>query len=207
MPKLLHIEASPRNSRSRSTRIANEFLSAYQTKNAEDEVEKLDIWNAALPAFDGEMLEAKYAVIHQEQHTQEQATAWEKVRSLFDQFDSADRYLFTVPMWNFGIPYRLKQYVDIITQPGMAWSYSPEESYKGLLQNKKAVVVYTSGDRYGQGTGFESFDLQKPYFKLWLNFIGITDIIELKYEGTLFPESSNAEEDVIRHAMKVAVEI
>ena len=207
MTKLLHIEASPRNSRSRSSRIANEFLTAYQTKNSEDQVVIIDVWNTELPAFDGEMLNAKYAVINQEQHTPEQAHAWSEVQSLFDQFNSANRYLFTVPMWNFGIPYRLKQYIDIITQPGMAWSYSPEESYQGLLKNKTAVVVYTSGDRYGQGTGFEAFDLQKPYLKLWLNFIGIMDVIELKLEGTLFPDSYNEEDDVIRHAMKVAVEI
>ena len=109
MTKLLHIEASPRNSRSRSIRIANEFLTAYQTKNAQDQVETLDVWNTMLPAFDGEILNAKYAVLNQEQHTPEQAISWAKVTKLFDQFNSADRYFFTVPMWNFGIPYRLKQ--------------------------------------------------------------------------------------------------
>ena len=136
MAKLLHIEASPRKSRSRSSRIAQEFLSAYQTKNDQDQVETLDVWEASLPVFDSDMLDAKYAVINQEVHTKEQSFAWSIVQALFNQFNSAEKYLFTVPMWNFGIPYRLKQYVDIITQPGMAWSYSPEESYKGLLQNK-----------------------------------------------------------------------
>ena len=136
----------------------------------------------------------------------EQERAWNSVQTVFDQFNSVDKYLFSVPMWNFGIPYRLKQYIDVITQPGMAWSYSPEDSYKGLLQNKSAVVIYTSGDRYGQNSGFEAFDLQKPYFNLWLNFVGITDVVTLNFEGTLFPDENNVEQDVIRHAMKVASE-
>lgn len=32
MPKLLHIEASPRKERSRSVMVANEFLTAYRKK-------------------------------------------------------------------------------------------------------------------------------------------------------------------------------
>ena len=206
MSKLLHIQGTPRGSRSRSKTIVDEFLGTYQTKNDMDDVEILDVWSASLPAFDGAMLDAKYAVINSETQTDEQNKAWAVVQNLFNQFNSADKYLITVPMWNFNIPYRLKQYIDIITQPGMAWSYSPEESYKGLLKDKSAVVIYTSGDRYGQGTGFESFDLQKPYINLWLNFIGVSDIVELKLEGTLFPDENNEEEDVIRHAMKVASE-
>lgn len=206
MATLLHIEASPRKNRSRSSQIVSKFISTYQTKNASDEVERMDVWGTSIPDFDGAMLDAKYAVINGEDHTEEQVKEWASVQNLFDQFNSADKYLLTVPMWNFGIPYKLKHYIDVITQPGMAWSYSPEDSYQGLLKDKSAVVIYTSGDRYGIGTGFEPYDLQKPYVNLWLNFIGITNIVELKLEGTLFPDDNNEEEDVIRHAMKVASE-
>jgi FMN-dependent NADH-azoreductase len=30
---------------------------------------------------------------------------------------TADAYLFSVPMWNAGVPYVLKQWIDIITEP------------------------------------------------------------------------------------------
>ena len=203
MAKLIHIEASPRKTRSHSMAVANEFISTYQQKNPSDEVENLDIWSMNLPSFDGDMLDAKYAVIGGETPSPQQASAWASVQSLFDQFNSAEKYLFSVPMWNFGIPYRLKQYIDVITQPGMAWSYSPEESYKGLLLNKKAVVVYSSGDGYGEGTGFETFDLQKPYLNLWLNFIGITAIESVAVEATLFPDR-NSEEQAKIEATKFA---
>ena len=38
------------------------------------------------------------------------------------------------------------------------------------MGGKEATVVYTSGDGYGEGTGFESYDLQKPYMTLWLTY-------------------------------------
>lgn len=60
-------------------------------------------------------------------------------------------------MWNFGIPYRLKQYIDILVQPGYTFSYSPEQGYTGLV-NKPAAVVYARGGDYSSkeaaGEGF-----------------------------------------------------
>ncbi len=202
MGKLLHIESSPRKTRSHSIAVAKEFINAYKTKYGSDTVETLDIWSMALPSFDGDMLDAKYAVIGGESPTPQQQSAWDSVQSLFDQFNSADAYLFSVPMWNFNIPYRLKHYIDLITQPGMAWSYSPEESYKGLLQNKTALVIYSSGDGYGEGTGFESFDMQKPYINLWLSFIGISNIKTISVEATLFPDR-NSEEQAKQAVLKL----
>ena len=191
MTKLLHIEASPRKQRSHSMAVANEFLSAYQLQNPDHAVETLDIWNMPLPELDEAALGAKYAVINGENPSQQQAAAWAGIKSVFDQFNQADKYVLSVPMWNFGIPYRLKHYIDIITQPGMAWSYTSEDGYKGLLQNKSALVIYSSGDAYQAGTGFESYDLQKPYINLWLNFIGIQDIKTINVEATLFADRSN----------------
>lgn len=205
MPKLLHIECSPRKVKSHSINIANEFLSAYRLKNPNAEIETLNVWYADLPDFNGEILEAKYAVINSDTATQEQADAWSKIQVLFDHFNQFDTYVFSVPMWNFSIPYRLKQYIDVITQPGMAWSYSPEESYQGLLKNKKAVVVYSSGDGYAEGTGFEAYDLQKPYVNLWLNFIGISEINTINVEATLFPDRST-EDQAKRDAIKLGVD-
>lgn len=191
MTKLLHIEASPRKQRSHSIAVANEFLSAYQLANPDHEVETLDIWNMPLPDLDEAALGAKYAVINGENPSPQQADAWANIKSVFDQFNQAGIYLLSVPMWNFAIPYRLKHYIDIITQPGMAWSYTSEDGYQGLLQNKSALVIYSSGDAYQKGTGFESYDLQKPYINLWLNFIGVGNIKTIIAEATLFADRSN----------------
>ena len=205
MSKVLHIECSPRKGRSHSINVANEFLSAYRVKNPRVEIESLNVWDMDLPDFNGAMLEAKYAVISGESATKDQANSWAQVQALFDHFNQFDIYVLSVPMWNFGIPYRLKQYIDVITQPGMAWSYSPEESYKGLLKDKSAVVIYSSGDSYAEGTGFESFDLQKSYMNLWLNFIGISEIKTINVEATLFPDK-NTENQAKRDASKLGFE-
>ena len=79
-------------------------------------------------------------------------------------------------MWNFGVPYRLKHYIDVVTLAGENWSWSRAEGYKSLVLRKKALLVYASAGDYGVS---DPSDFQKPYLRRWLNFIGVTDIQEI----------------------------
>ncbi|RKZ36780.1 MAG: FMN-dependent NADH-azoreductase [Gammaproteobacteria bacterium] len=193
MAKLLYVEASPRKARSHSIAVAKVFIAAYRAAFPDDDVETLDLWATELPPFDGETLDAKYAVLHGQEHTEAQAEAWAKVVAVAGHFTGVDKYLFSLPMWNFGIPYRLKHYIDVITQPGLTFSFSPEDGYKGLVTGKPAAVVYASGGAYGEGSGAEAYDMQKSYMGLWLGFIGFTDVRSIHVAPTLTdPDAVNA---------------
>ena len=37
----------------------------------------------------------------------------ESVETLIADFTAADKYVLATPMWNFGVPYRLKHYIDL----------------------------------------------------------------------------------------------
>lgn len=185
MSKLIYVKTSPRKERSHSSRVAKQFVDAYRAAHPQDTIEELDLWQMDLPPFDGDTIDAKYAVMHQKSQTPGQKEAWNRVITMFKQFASADKYLFSVPMWNFGIPYRLKHYIDILTQPGLAFNMTPEGGYVGLVTGKPAVLVYASGGSYRPGSGAESYDQQKAYLKLWLQFIGFKDIKEITVDSTL----------------------
>jgi FMN-dependent NADH-azoreductase len=185
MSKLLYIEASPRKSRSKCIEVAQFFLSKLQNAQPSIEIDKLDLWTEELPDFDGETVEAKYAILHGQPHTPEQTKAWDRVVSVIERFKSADSYVFSLPMWNFGVPYVLKHWIDVIVQPGLTFSYSPDEGYKGLVTNKKAVLVYARGGNYSPGSGMEGYDLQSKTLGGVLGFIGITDVVNIFVEPTL----------------------
>lgn len=184
MKKLLYIESSPRKNRSRSIQAAEAFLEAYREENPDDQVVTMDLWDKAIPEFDGYTIDAKYQVLHGQEFDAEQEAAWQSVIDLCDEFKSADKYLFSLPMWNFGIPYKLKHYIDVITQPGQTFSFSPETGYSGLVTDRPAVAVYARGGSYvsEQTSGM---DFQRTYLNLWLGFIGFTEIEEVLYEPTL----------------------
>jgi FMN-dependent NADH-azoreductase len=185
MAKLLYIEASPRKSRSKSIEVAQTFLSTLQSTHSSVDIDKLDLWATELPRFDGDTLDANYAILSGQPHLPEQARAWSRVEAVIERFKSADWYLFSLPMWNFGIPYVLKHFIDVIVQPGLTFSFSPTEGYKGLVTEKKAAAVYARGGAYGPGTGAEGYDLQSKYLTVILGFIGVTDLTNIFVEPTL----------------------
>ena len=185
MARLLYIESSPRKERSASIAVARQFLNSYQARHPADTVETLDLWKANLPPFNGVTIDAKYAVLSGQSHTREQAEAWQAVVQTAEHFKSADKYLFSLPMWNFGIPYVLKHYIDVLVQPGLTFSFTPSEGYKGLVTGKPAVVVYARGGAYGPGTGAEGYDKQSDYVQQVLGFIGISNVKSIFVEPTL----------------------
>ncbi len=185
MSQLLYIEASPRKKRSSSIEVVHTYLDAYQKKHPDDEIETLDLWQKELPRFDGDVIDAKYAIMHGQSHTEAQRKSWRAVEQVIADFKKADRYLFSLPMWNFGIPYPLKHFFDVIVQPSYTFSFSQTSGYQGLVTGKPVVVIYSRGGAYGSGTGSEDLDLQKSYMDTLLKFIGFTDIKSIIIEPTL----------------------
>jgi FMN-dependent NADH-azoreductase len=185
MSKVLYIRGSPRGERSHSVTVADAFAEAYKTFHPNDTVSTLDLFRTNLPPFDGLTLQAKYTILHGKQHTPEELQAWKAVEAAIAEFKSADKYVFAVPMWNFGIPYRLKHYLDVIVQPGYTFSYSPTEGFKGLVTGKPVFIAYARGGEYPEGTPGEAFDFQKKYLETILGFMGLSDIRSVVVEPTL----------------------
>lgn len=185
MSKILYLKASPRTGRSHSLAVAEAFLEAYREKDPGAEVVALDLFKADLPSFDGLLVNAKYNILHGKPHPPEEAAAWRQVEEIIGQFTAADKYVLATPMWNFSIPYRLKQYLDIIVQPTYTFTYSPEAGYQGLVTGKPLFVAYARGGQYPPGTPGEAFDLQIKYVELIFGFMGFTDIRSVIVEPTL----------------------
>jgi FMN-dependent NADH-azoreductase len=203
MARLLYIEASPRKDRSASIDIAKAFIDAYKASHPGDIIDTIDLWKADLPSFDGDTVNAKYAILHGQAKTPAEENAWKAVERIIADFKSADKYLFSLPMWNFGIPYRLKHYIDILVQPAYTFSYSPKDGYKGMVTGKPVAIAYARGGSYPKGTSEMSYDFQMPYFQLILGFIGFTDIKQIVVEPMLMAEPGR-KQDIMEVARKEA---
>lgn len=205
MSHLLYIESSPRKKRSASIEIAHVFLEEYKKAHPVNEVEELDLWHTELPEFDGDVIDAKYSIMHGQSQTEAQRKSWRKVENLITQFKKADKYLISLPMWNFNIPYKLKQYIDVIVQPSYTFTFSPDQGYKGLVLNKPVTLIYARGGDYHEGSGAEALDLQVKYMETILKFIGFTDIRNIVIEPTL--ASPDSKEKAIQKASEEAVKV
>jgi len=185
MSKLLHISASPRGTASESLAIAATFVDTFSDVRPDIAVEHWDLWDGTLPPFGAAAAAAKMSIFAGQEPSGEQAAAWAAVHRTFERFAAADYYLFSVPMWNHGVPYILKQFIDVVSQPGLVFGFDGNTGYTGLVTGKKAVVVYTSAV-YGDDRGPQfGVDFQAPYFNDWLRWAGITDVTQITFRPNL----------------------
>ena len=194
MSKVLYIKASPMKERSNSIAAADAFVEAYKKSHPNDQVKTIDLFTAKLPEFDFVAASGKYKIMRGKPHSPEEKQAWDKVVATIAEFKDADKYVLAVPMWNFSIPYRLKQYFDVIVQPGQTFTVDSGGNYKGLVTGKPVFVVYASGGDYPVGTPGEAYDLQKKYIQLILGYIGLTDIRSVVVAPTLAGGPETAEQ-------------
>jgi FMN-dependent NADH-azoreductase len=186
MTKLLFIKASPRGAESKSNALAHAYLDVLKQRHLGLAIDVFDLAKDRIPDFDGNKVAAKMAILAGEGPSGAAKTAWSEITGIANRFLSDDRYLIATPMWNGGIPCRLKQYIDVIHQPGLLWSLDPKTGYFGLLKDKKAVLALTSG-AYALTQPAPAFgiDHQSTYLKAWLNQAGVLDIKEIRFQPSL----------------------
>ena len=156
-------------------------------------VDTWDLWDGALPEFGPAAAGAKMTVFGGGTPQGEQVAAWQAAQDTFHRFADADQYLLSVPMWNAGVAYILKQFIDVVSQPGMVFGFHPEQGYTGLLTGKKAAVVYT-GAVWGPDRGPEfGHDFQQPYLDDWLRWAGVSDVATIRFQPNLATAGADSE--------------
>lgn len=183
--RVLHIIGSPKGEDSTSTRVALAFLDAYQQAHPDHEVTTLDVWTEDLPPFGRELATAKLAPLVGERRTPQQEEAWRAVEAVVADFAGYDKIVISTPMWNFGLPYELKHYIDLIVQPGLTFGMNAAFEHIGLLQDRPVQLVLSRSSPLPENS---PEDFQHPYLKHVLGFIGLHDIRTFVIEGTTLPQ-------------------
>src|SRR5277367_430737 len=120
---ILNIVTTPRKEKSASIAIVDAFLSEYGERVRDVTVDRLDVWQEQLPEFDAEAINAKYKGVSGESMTPVETATWQKIRELASRFQRADRIILGVPMWNFSVPYKLKQLIDLCCHRSMLCTF------------------------------------------------------------------------------------
>jgi FMN-dependent NADH-azoreductase len=197
------VTASPRDGVSHSVSIAEAFVEAL---GSGVHVDRVDAFN--LQPFGARHADAKMAVIAGKPVPSHALTEWAQVQELGERVRAADTLVFAVPMWNGGIPWALKLFVDIVTQPGIAFRFDPASGYHGLLSGRRAVCVYASRVfAPGMPPAFGS-DYQSTYLRWWLRFCGIRDVHEFRLQPTYPTADFDARlRDVLTQARELAAHL
>ena len=173
---ILQINSSARADASVSSTLANEIVARLRAADTTATLTVRDVGHTPHPALDEPALQALFTPADQRSPEQAARVALDDV--LIAEVQAADVVVLGVPMYNFGVPGALKNWIDAIAKAGVTFRYT-EKGPEGLLAGKKVYVALTRGGVYRDGPA----DSQVPYLKTTFGFLGMTDVQFVYAEG------------------------
>ena len=173
---ILQINSSARREASHSTRLANRIVERLRDAHPDAELTLRDLNGNPHPVLDHAAVGALFTPA--EKRTSEQAARIALDDAVIAEIKGADVVVLGVPMYNFGVPSQLKNWIDAISRAGVTFRYSANEP-EGLLKGKTVYVALTRGGKYRSTPA----DTMVPYLKTVLAFLGMTDVHFVYAEG------------------------
>ena len=197
MSKVLVLKSSILAGYSQSSQLADFYVE--QAKAQGKEVTVRDLAANPIPVLDGELVGAMRP--SETPLSPRQQEALDLSDELIAELQAHDEVVIAAPMYNFNIPTQLKNYFDLIARAGVTFRYT-EAGPEGLVKGKKAVVISSRGGIHKD----TPTDLLTPYVKLFLGFIGITDVEFVFAEGIAYgPEVASKATAEAKDAIKQIV--
>ena len=181
--KIYQIDSSARKEGSTSRALAKKLLD--KIKKPDDEVIYRDL-NDEMVFVTG--LTESGMNIDEKDQNENHKKMFDLSNQLVKELKESDIIIISAPIYNYGPPATLKAWSDLAARVGETFKFKPNGRREGLLKNKKAYLVITSG-----GTKLNSKeDFLTPWLKFILNFFGIdkvdivsADQMALDYEKSI----------------------
>ena len=181
--KIYQIDSSARKKGSTSRALAKKVLD--KIKKPGDEVIYRDLDDEML--FVSGLTESGMKIDEKDQ-TEEHKKMFNLSDKLVSELKDSDVIIISAPIYNYGPPATLKAWSDLAARVGETFKFRPDGRREGLLKNKRAYLIITSG-----GTKLNSKeDFLTPWLKYILNFFGIekvdvisADQMALDYEKSI----------------------
>ena len=165
--KIYQIDSSARKEGSTSRALAKKLLN--KIKKPEDEIIYRDL-NDEMVFVSG--LTESWMNIDEKDQNENHKKMFKLSDQLVKELKESDIIIISAPIYNYGPPATLKAWSDLAARVGETFRFKPNGRREGLLKNKKAYLVITSG-----GTKLNSSeDFLTPWLKFILNFFGIEKI-------------------------------
>jgi len=173
---ILQINSSAKSSGSQSTQLAASIVARLASRHPDAQLTVRDLASDPHPMQDEATLQALFTA--SEQRTPEQSARVALDDALIAQVQDADILVLGVPMYNFGVPAQLKNWIDAIARAGVTFKYT-EQGSVGLLQDKPVFVALTRGGLHKDTPA----DTITPYLRTVLAFLGMQDVRMIFAEG------------------------
>nr|WP_024968147.1 FMN-dependent NADH-azoreductase [Pantoea sp. IMH] len=199
MSKVLVLKSSILAGYSQSNQLVDHFVEEWKAAHGGDELTIRDLAANPVPVLDGELVGAMRP--SDTPLTPRQQEALDLSDELINEINAHDTIVIAAPMYNFNIPTQLKNYFDLIARAGVTFRYT-SNGPEGLITGKKVVVISSRGGIHKDTPS----DLLTPYLKLFLGFLGMTEVKFVFAEGIAYgPEVATKAANDAKEALKEIV--
>ena len=165
--KIYQIDSSARKEGSSSRALAKKLLDKIKKPN--DKIIYRDLDDEMV--FVSGLTESGMKIDKKDQ-TEHHKKMFELSDKLVKELKESDVIIISAPIYNYGPPATLKAWSDLAARVGETFKFRSDGRREGLLKNKRAYLVITSG-----GTKLNSKeDFLTPWLKFILKFFGIEKI-------------------------------
>ena len=176
MTNVLRVDASMRTEGSISRSLADKLITQLNA----DTLTRRDLANGT-SIIDQEWINANFT--DPADRTEQQKHTLLTSDDYVNELKAADILVIATPIYNFHVPAALKAWVDLVARARETFRYT-ETGPVGLLKNKKAYIIVTSG-----GTALQSeYDFVTAWLTHILSFIGIDDVTYLDASALMMNE-------------------
>ncbi|WP_157418247.1 FMN-dependent NADH-azoreductase [Bacillus cereus] len=201
MNKTLIINAHPKvdDTSSVSIKVFNHFLESYTELIPNNEtIEQINLYDDVVPMIDKTVLSAWEKQGNGQKLTDEEQKVTERMSEILQQFKSANTYVIVLPLHNFNIPSKLKDYMDNIMIARETFKYTETGSVGLLKDGRRMLVIQASGGIYTNDDWYTDVEYSHKYLKAMFNFLGIKDYQIVRAQGTAVLDPN----EVLRNAYK-----
>ncbi|MGG0358402.1 NAD(P)H-dependent oxidoreductase [Bacillus tropicus] len=187
MNKTLIINAHPKvdDTSSVSIKVLNQFLESYKELIPNNEtIEQINLYDDVVPMIDKTVLSAWEKQGNGQEFTGEEQKVTERMSEILQQFKSANTYVIVLPLHNFNIPSKLKDYMDNIMIARETFKYTETGSVGLLKDGRRMLVIQASGGIYTNDDWYTEVEYSHKYLKAMFNFLGIEDYQIVRAQGT-----------------------
>jgi FMN-dependent NADH-azoreductase len=197
-----------------SLEVGKYFIENYRKMNPNELIEQIDLYGEEIPEINSTVMNAWEKFESGGELTDEEKRVTSKMNEILHQFKSAKKYVIIMPLHNFNIPSRLKDYMDNIMIARETFKYTKNGNGVGLLTDGRSLlVIQGSGAIYTNNDWYTDNEFSHKYLKSMFNFLGIEDYQIIRAQGTskldkadvLDKAKNEAQEAAARLAKKVTV--
>lgn len=209
MEKLLIINAHPTvdSPDSVSLEIGKHFIENYRKMNPNDSIEQIDLYAEEIPEINSTVLNAWGKLAAGGELTDEEKRVTAKMDKILQQFKKAKKYVIIMPLHNWNIPSRLKDYMDNVMIARETFKYTENGGVGLLTDGRSLLLIQGSGGIYTNDDWYTDVEFSHKYLKSMFEFLGIKDYQIIRAQGTNLLDKAIVLDKAKREAQEAAARL